>query len=41
MGRRKKLPGFANAPGVSITPSQAAAAGSVVGRCLPGLSGNI
>jgi hypothetical protein len=40
-GRRKKHPGFDNAPGVSITPSQAAAAVSVVGRSLPGLSGTI
>ena len=37
MGRRKSHPGFANAPGVSITSSQAAAAVSVVGHCLPGL----
>jgi len=41
MGRRKGHPGFVNAPGVSITPSPAAAVGAVVGRCLPGLSGNI
>jgi hypothetical protein len=41
MGRRKKHPGFANAPEVSITSSQAAVAVSVVGLCLPGLSGNI
>jgi len=41
MGRRKSHPGFADAPGVSITSSQAAAAVSVVGHCLPGLSVNI
>jgi len=41
MGRRKKLPGSDNAPGVSITSSQAAAIVSVVGRCLPGLAVNI
>ena len=41
MGRRKSHPGFADAPGVSITSSQAAAAVSVVGHCLPGLSGTI
>ena len=40
MGRRKRHPGFDNAPGVSITFSQAASAVSVVGHCLPGLSGN-
>jgi len=36
MGRRKSHPGFDNAPGVSITSSQAASAVSVVGRCLSG-----
>jgi len=41
MGRRKRHPGFADAPGVSITSSQAASAVSVVGLCLPGLSGTI
>jgi len=41
MGRRKKHPGFADAPGVSRTSSPAASAVSVVGRCLPGLSGTI
>jgi hypothetical protein len=41
MGRRKNLPGFVNTPGVSITPSPAAAAGAVAGFCLPGLSGTI
>jgi hypothetical protein len=41
MDRRKKLPGFANASRVSITSSQAAVEVSVVGCCLPGLSGNI
>ena len=41
MGRRKKLQRSDNAPGVSITSSQAAAVVSVVGFCLPGLSGNI
>jgi len=41
MGRRKSHPGCDNAPGVSITSSQAASAVSVVGHCLPGLSGNI
>jgi hypothetical protein len=41
MGRRKSHPGFVNAPWVSITPSQAASAVSVVGRSLPGLSVNI
>jgi len=41
MGRRKRPPGFANAPGVSITSSQAASAVSVVGHCFPGLSINI
>ena len=33
MGRRKRHPGFVNAPRVSITSSQAASAVSVVGRC--------
>jgi len=37
MGRRKKHPGFVNAPGVSRTPSPAASTVSVVGLCLPGL----
>jgi len=41
MGRRKRHPGFDNAPGVSITSSQAASAVSVVGHCLPELFGNI
>jgi hypothetical protein len=41
MGRRKRHPGFDNAPGVSITSSPAASAVSVVGHCLPGLYGNI
>jgi len=41
MGRRKGPPGFANAPGVSITSSQAASAVSVVGHSFPGLSINI
>ena len=41
MGRRKSHPGFADAPGVSITSSQAASAVSVVGRWIPGLSVNI
>ncbi|HEX5681859.1 MAG TPA: hypothetical protein VFX82_13580 [Desulfobacterales bacterium] len=41
MGRRKIHPGFDNAPGVSITSSQAASAVSVVGHFLPGLSGTI
>ena len=41
MGRRKTTEVSADAPGVSITSSQAAAAVSVVERCLPGLSGTI
>jgi len=41
MGRRKRPPGFANAPGVSRTPSPAASAVSVVEHGLPGLSGTI
>ena len=41
MGRRKRHPGFVNAPGVSRTSSQAASVVSVMGRCLPGLSINI
>jgi hypothetical protein len=38
MGRRKRHPGFADAPGVSRISSQAASAVSVVGHCPPGLS---
>jgi len=41
MGRRKRHPGFDNAPEVSRTSSPAASAVSVVGRSLPGLSGTI
>jgi len=41
MGRRKRHLGFVDAPGVSITSSQAASAVSVVGHCLPGISGTI
>jgi hypothetical protein len=41
MSSRKSHPGFADAPEVSITSSQAASAVSVVGRWFMGLSGNI